>query len=76
MLDDKCRGYRAAGTRLIWVVDPVRRGVQVHHESHATEWVPESGGTQPAHQSAPCCPLHRPDCDPHCERVVEYALVE
>lgn len=43
MLDDKCRDYRAAGTRLIWVVDPVRRGVEVHHESHALDWVPEPG---------------------------------
>ena len=43
MLDDKCRDYRAAGTRLIWVVDPVRRGVTVHNEAHPVRWAAQSG---------------------------------
>ena len=41
VLDDKCGDYRATGTRLIWVVDPIRRGVTVHHEAHAVRWVAE-----------------------------------
>lgn len=43
VLEDKCRDYRAAGTRLIWVVDPVRRRVEVRHGSHEPRWVPEFG---------------------------------
>jgi Uma2 family endonuclease len=37
-LDEKLDDYRAAGTPLVWVVDPVRRTVTVYHAGDAPHW--------------------------------------
>lgn len=42
-LGDKARGYLASGARLVWVVWPESRTVDVHHPGATIETVPESG---------------------------------
>jgi Uma2 family endonuclease len=37
-LEEKIRDYRAAGTRLIWVIDPIRRSVSIWSENAADRW--------------------------------------
>lgn len=39
-LDEKLDDYFAAGTRLAWVVDPARWGVEVHLPDRSVRWVP------------------------------------
>lgn len=41
-LEEKLRDYRAAGTRLAWIVDPVARVVSVRSASAAEFWLAES----------------------------------
>ncbi len=41
MLDEKLDDYRAAGTQLIWVVDPLRRGVSIRRPGADDRWVSE-----------------------------------
>lgn len=40
-LEDKLRDYRAAGTRLVWVVDPATRTVSVRSASAPERWLAE-----------------------------------
>ncbi|MEO8621987.1 MAG: Uma2 family endonuclease [bacterium] len=40
-LEEKLRDYRTAGTRLLWVVDPTRRGVSIRRANGADQWVSE-----------------------------------
>ena len=40
-LEEKLRDYRAAGTQLVWVVDPVRRGVSIRRGGAGERWVSE-----------------------------------
>jgi Uma2 family endonuclease len=42
-LEEKLRDYRAAGTRLIWVVDPAARGVSIRDASNPDVWLTEDG---------------------------------
>jgi Uma2 family endonuclease len=42
-LDEKLRDYRAAGTRLVWVIDPTKRMVSVRLAGTAERWVSEGG---------------------------------
>ena len=41
MLEEKLSDYRVAGTRLMWVVDPVRRGVSIRRVGEVDRWVSE-----------------------------------
>jgi Uma2 family endonuclease len=41
MLEEKLRDYRTAGTPLIWVVDPDRRGVSIRRLNAADHWITE-----------------------------------
>jgi len=40
-LDAKLRDYRTAGTRLIWVVDPIQRVVSIRDSERPERWVTE-----------------------------------
>ena len=41
-LDEKLRDYRAAGTRLVWVIDPAKRVVSVRSLDAPEKWLSES----------------------------------
>jgi Uma2 family endonuclease len=41
-LEEKLADYTAAGTRLIWVVDPARRTVMILDQSRPVRWLQES----------------------------------
>ena len=41
-LEEKLADYTAAGTRLIWVVDPARRTVMIMDRSHPVRWLQEA----------------------------------
>jgi Uma2 family endonuclease len=40
-MDEKLQDYFAAGTRLVWVIDPLRRTVAVHPHDAAPRWLGE-----------------------------------
>jgi Uma2 family endonuclease len=41
-LEEKLADYTAAGTRLIWVVDPARRTVMILDQAHPVRWLQEA----------------------------------
>jgi len=41
-LDGKVRDYFASGTRLLWVIDPIARAVEVLHADLTAQGLPET----------------------------------